>query len=208
MASILVVNPRKGVYKSNPGKKKGGAKRKRARSRKRSGGAVSAARRPTTTVTVSKVTRYRQNPRGLIGSVTQAIVPAAMGAGGALAADIALGYIPLPDAMRAGPMRHLTRGLASIAVGILAGFVLKPDKARIVMGGGLTVAFHSLAREALQKAVPDIRLGDMDEDLGAFESELNALLANEQSMGALALDPTGGVAGFDPAFSGFGEYSY
>jgi hypothetical protein len=109
--------------------------------------------------------RRYSNPRFSLGNITGQLVPAAYGAGGALALDLALGYIPLPDMLKTGYARHATRIVGALGIGWLASKFLR-GRGAAVGQGALTVAMYGLFRDvALQFAPAAIsaRLGEYEE---------------------------------------------
>lgn len=154
---------------------------------------------------------YRRNPRGgFLSVVTDGAVPAAIGASGALAADFMLSFVPLPERVKAGAMRHVSRAAAAVLLGGVASYFVKPAMALQIGTGALTVAFHGAFRDVLARMLPaniSARLGDYDEmdlsalgiyssgpveepDLAAFESRLaqaddDGMAAFEQTMNGL-----------------------
>lgn len=181
------------------------ASTKRRRRRSTSSSAPRRRRRARTAIVT--VRRYRRNPRGLsvkglMGLVTDALMPSAIAAGGALGTDLALAYVPIPERFKTGPVRHATRAIASILLGVGASFVLKPAHAAQILSGGLTVTFHQAARDAMARALPNVRLASADDDgVSAFEQEVAELLESERSMGALTFEPGPQLAAFDNPFA-------
>jgi hypothetical protein len=190
MSAIYVVNPRK-----RRKARKSRARKSTTRRRRRSTPAVAAAPKRRRRASKSRavcVLSYKLNPRfgvNLVGNVTSALVPSAIAAGGALVADVALGFafdkLPIPEKFKAGALRHVARGVAAVGVGTLASFLVKPDMARQIMAGGLTVAMHGALRDTLARVAPQVPLADLDEDMGTLERDLGTLIADERAQGAL-----------------------
>lgn len=89
-----------------------------------------------------------QNPfsvRGLTGSV----MPALIGAGGAIATDVAMAYLPLPAQLQSGWMNILTRAAVAIGVGYAAGAVVNKQIGKEVAAGGLIVVAYGALKQAL-----------------------------------------------------------
>ena len=128
-----------GMYVSNPRRRK-----RRA-----------AARRPTK---ARRRTRYRRNPtmRGIINSL---ILPAATAGAGALALDVLWGFVPIPENIKTGPMRHVAKGLGAIVLGQLVGMVGNKRMGDTMALGALTVTFHSAFREMTAQFMPGVPLG-------------------------------------------------
>lgn len=128
-----------GMYVSNPRRRK-----RRA-----------ATRRPTR---ARRRTRIRRNPtmRGIINSM---VIPAATAGAGALALDVLWGYVPVPDAIKTGPMRHVAKGLGAVVLGQLVGMAGGRKMGDTMALGALTVVFHSAFREMTAQFMPNIPLG-------------------------------------------------
>lgn len=155
MAQMMLINPRKRRRKT--AKKRAAPKRRRSRT-------MARVRRS------SPARRRRRNPINLdIKSIMKnTLMPSATAAGGALAVDLALGYIPLPDMLKTGPMRHVVKGVAAIGMGMLASIFVKPKTAELFATGAMTIAIYDASKEAIAQIAPEIKMGaydDMD-DLG------------------------------------------
>lgn len=157
---------------------------------------------------------YRRNPRsGFLAVLTEGALPAAIGAGGALAADFALSYLPLPDNMKAGAMRHVSRAAAAVLLGGAASYLVKPALALQIGTGALTVAFHGAFKDALARVLPPeiaARLGDYDEldlsGLGIYSpgpAEAPGVAAFERRLAQM--DDDDGMAAFERSMSGLGD---
>lgn len=157
---ILLVNPRKRRRRKTSTKRKTTAKRAAPKRRR------SPVRRRR------RVTRAKRNParRGVMGMAQQSFMPAVQGSAGAIGLDLLLGYAPLPPALQSGMARHLVKGVGAIALGGVAGMIGSKSMARNMTQGALTVALHGAAREMMQTAMPDIKLGMTDYDMGYVSS--------------------------------------
>lgn len=128
-----------GMYVSNPRRRKKAVRRRRpTRSRRR--------------------TRYQRNPtmRGIINSL---IMPAATAGAGALALDVLWGFVPIPDAIKTGPMRHVAKGLGAVVLGQIVGKIGSRKMGDTMALGALTVVFHSAFREMTAQFMPGVPLG-------------------------------------------------
>jgi len=114
-------------------------------------------RRPNPISVVRRRVRRSRNPlnSGLVGSL---LMPAVWGAGGALALDIAWGYLPIPATIKAGPLRYLAKGAGAIALSMIAGKATSKRNADLLGIGALTVIVHDAAKEALTKAAPTLKM--------------------------------------------------
>lgn len=108
-----------------------------------------------------KKSKYRRNPimskaNGIIGQVTSAGIAAA----GAISLDVAWSFLPLPDMIKVGPMRHVAKAVGAIGLGMLAGMLVKKETANSLAAGALTVVMYNAAREVLTNVAPQIALGE------------------------------------------------
>lgn len=115
----------------------------------------------------SRRRRHRRNPLGglSVNSVIGQLVPAAYGAGGAIALNLALSYLPLPDMLKTGWPRHVTRLAGAMAVGWAAKKFLGGPRASAVGFGALTVVVYDIVKGLIATASPEIgaRLGDFED---------------------------------------------
>jgi len=107
--------------------------------------------------------RRRHNPRFSVAGITSQLVPAAYGAAGAVALDVALGYIPLPAMFQTGYGKHGARIVGALGIGWLARKFLG-SKGNAVAAGALTVAMYSLVKDVVVQFAPSVKgLGDYEE---------------------------------------------
>ncbi len=102
--------------------------------------------------------RYRRNPtmRGMINSL---VIPAATAGGGAVLLDVLWGFLPVPEGIKTGPMRHVAKGLGAIVLGNLVGMTGNKKMGDTMALGALTVTFHAAFREMTAQFMPQIPLG-------------------------------------------------
>lgn len=111
----------------------------------------------------SRRIKRRSNPiakLGLGGIVKNTIMPAAVGAGGAITLDLLWSFLPIPVSIKTGPMRHAAKGVGAIGLGLLAGMLIKKDTANALATGAMTVVMYNAAREAVAQFAPNIALGE------------------------------------------------
>lgn len=191
MAHMMLVNPkrkrrtkrRKSSMRRNPRRRRhsftpaqiaagfgGGGRRKRRRSRK----AMRTNPRP------HRRRRFRRNPRGGgIASLRRApgmflreqLMPAVIGASGALAVDIAWAYAPVPPNIKTGAFAPLVKIGGAVVMGaIVSRFVNKRFGAGIV-SGYLTVTAFDFIKGMVAKALPNVTLaGGYPYDLGFYQA--------------------------------------
>lgn len=126
--------------------------------------------------------KRRHNPiaakLGLGGIVGRTVLPAAIAAGGALTLDLVWGFLPLPESVKVGPMRHAVKAVGAIGLGLLASMVLKRDTANALASGALTVVMYNAAREAIGSLAPGIALGEY---VGISNPQLSEYLAGDDA---------------------------
>lgn len=145
---------------SNPSKRRRGRKKtasgKRRKSAKRSTAKRSSRR---------KSLKFRSNPirtRGMMNRVVdQQLIPAAKQAAGALAVDVAFGYLGayIPAQLSTGVLRHVTKAAGAILLSAVASNFVKSSTANEMAKGALTVTLHDAAKEILAGTLPGVPLG-------------------------------------------------
>jgi hypothetical protein len=94
--------------------------------------------------------RYRRpNPIGNFFKDT--LIPSAVGGAGALALDVAVAALPLPPAMKTGPMAPIVKVAGAVGLGMLAGQFLGRKTGEQVAAGALTVTIYNFARVTLNR---------------------------------------------------------
>lgn len=131
-----------------------------------------------------------------IGNVFQdTVMPAAVAAGGAIGLDILWGMLPLPIALKTGPVRYVAKGVGAVAMGMVASMVVNERVAKNFTAGALTVVIYESLREALSTWMPQLALSayDINDTLGypsaamdvGTEGELSAYFPTQgNEMGA------------------------
>lgn len=135
------------------------------------------------TVGSARIRRYKMNPRrrrhrnpisvkGVVGQ----LVPAAYGAAGGIALDVALGYVTpmLPSMLTTGYVKHATRIAGALGIGWGAKKFLGA-KGDAVAKGALIVAMYGLLKDVIVQFAPGVKgLSGYEEvtvntgDLGAY----------------------------------------
>jgi len=133
--------------------------------------------------------RRRSNPigGGIVRELTATLVPSAIGGVGALAVDVAMAALPLPDVVKTGAMRPLARIAAAVAVGAAAGMVTNKRTGHQVMAGALTVVLYDTIKGIAAKfaggKVPGIGVYDIP-GIGMYEVQpAEPMLLPDGSMG-------------------------
>lgn len=109
-----------------------------------------------------------------------------MGASGALALDIAWGYLPIPITLKTGMLRHVAKGVGAIALGYLANMVTTRSNAEQMTRGAMTVVIHGAMKEITQQFLPNVPLdgmgyysAGMPAGVGAYVNGMGAYIASE-----------------------------
>lgn len=179
MSELMLVNPRKRRRKS--GKRKMTAKQAKYFSprRKRRAAASSprrrrraSARRAAAPVARRARRSRRRSVRSFLkntsGSLSlkpnvfirETLIPSAIGGAGALAVDAAWAAIPLPAQIKSGPMAPIAKAAGAVAVGLIASKVAGKKIGAQVTSGYLTVLAYNLIKGMVQKALPQLPLGE------------------------------------------------
>jgi len=224
MEQLLLVNPkrrRRRLPPRGPGgkflKRGSTSKRRRSGSRRRRrrnpipGAAVMAAnpvrryRRRRASRSVSR-RRRRRNPaafgRGFIGALTAPIMPAIMGASGAIANEVLFRFLPLPLNLKTGMIGTLSRAAVAVGAGMALDRVLGRKFASQMTAGALTVLAYGQLKGMLATAMPQLvseYISD-DETVGYY----GAGTVLEEMPSSLRDIPNSLAEEYD--FSGIGEY--
>lgn len=190
MAELMLINPRKRRRKS------------KVRARKRSRSRIRARRRKSYPLAMMNNPRKRRRrSRGMRRSfkratggfkpmafVNETLMPSAIGAAGALGLDMLLGFIPLPETLKVGPMRPLVRIAGAVGIGVIAGMVTNKRMGEQVGAGALTVVLYDTLKGFVQRTMPNVKLGEYnDVDITEYPTleYLNpgAVVSDTDSMG-------------------------
>lgn len=107
--------------------------------------------------------RRHRNPRfgmpNMRGIVKGTLMPAAIGASGALALDVAMGYAQpyLPAMLQSKWAMLAVKVVGAIGIGMVAGKVLGRERGRVATLGAATVVVYGAAKSALAQALPTVK---------------------------------------------------
>lgn len=177
---ILLINPRRKRSRRRPmsalqrkyfGRRVSHAARNPRRSPRRR--VTRARRNPSTALSIpspARRIRRRRSVRGrarlfrrrrssgnissFSGFTSNALMPAAIGAAGALALDMAWAHLPLPPTLMSGPLAPITRIAGAVGIGMLAGMVAGKKFGGAAMLGALTVTGYDLIKGYMTAAAP------------------------------------------------------
>lgn len=144
----------------------------------------------------------RRNPIGLSGGALMAqMMGAAQGAAGAVAVDIAIKYLPIPAAMKAGNMQHVTRAALAVGLGLLGRKFVGRAAGRMAEGA-LTVSAYGMLKNIVNSA--GMKLAGAD-DMGQYMSEYVGYVEPAQLAYAESFEGVPEMSGgeFVPANSSF-----
>jgi len=174
-AKLVAFNRRKARGKSAPVKRR----RKAPAKRRSTGRAAPVARRRASSVAKRRAAplRRRRNPiKRKAGMVDTYLYPALIASSGALAVDIIWSYLPIPDAIKVGPMRHPAKVAIAVGASMLAGNVVNKDTADLMGVGAITVIGHNALRELVGTYVPGLKM----DGIGYMSP---AVIAGQENMG-------------------------
>ena len=102
--------------------------------------------------------RHRRHNPFSTGGLKAVLVPAAYGAAGALAMNIAYGYLSpsLPATLTTGYVPALVKGAAAVGLGMLIGKFMSRQDGVYATVGGLTVVLLGLVTPMIQSAAPTL----------------------------------------------------
>lgn len=154
MAQLMLINPAKRPTKrrrkaTRSPAQKAATRRMLAANRRTSRAAPKRRRRnPIAASAVSRVTRRTRRARsrnpigmtGILGSITDA----AIGAGGALAVDMAFNYLPLPANFKTGMAGTAAKAATAIALGTIGRKVLGRTAGKMAAGALTVIAYDAM----------------------------------------------------------------
>jgi hypothetical protein len=117
--------------------------------------------------------RRRRNPsggRGFLGALTAPLMPAVVGAGGAIANEVAFKFLPLPANLKTGMIGTLARAAVAVGVGMALDRVAGRRIASQMTAGALTVLAYGQLRSVLATAAPNL-VGEYisgDDEMGYY----------------------------------------
>lgn len=183
----IAANPRRRRRRRNP--IAAIAANPRRRRRRRNPIAIANPRRRRRRASAIRVRRRRSNPRMLSPrGIMNALIPAGMGAVGAVALDVAMTWVPLPAQFQTPLWRNVARIVGAIGLGYAASFVIGREKAKQVTLGALTVASYTVVRDLVTQNFPQIGLSGAEtydmSDLRMGYISPSPMLTNARGVGA------------------------
>lgn len=158
MAQLMLINPAKRPSKRRKATRspaqKAATRRMLAANRTRKAPATRRRRRnPVSALSTVHTRRARRRARNPIamGGIMSSLTDAAIGAGGALAVDMAFNFLPLPATLKTGMAGTAAKAATAIAIGTLGRKVLGRTAGKMA-AGALTV----IAYDALKAYVPGV----------------------------------------------------
>lgn len=183
MAQLALINPAR--------RKKSKAKRKSSRRRNPVSPSNAVRAMAANPKRKKRFSRRRRNPAaraGIGGMIQKNVIPAVTAAGGALGLDILWGMLPLPEQVKAGPMRHVAKAAGAIALGFVAQNIVKRETAQLMTLGMLTTITHSALREMTTRFAPQLALGMVNDELAAYDDMYMSAVTTD-SLGYVSPNP-------------------
>jgi hypothetical protein len=117
------------------------------------------------------------------------VMPAAIAGMGALSLDVAMGFMPLPENLKSGPLRHVVKGFGAVLLGMAVGMVTNKRTGDTMALGALTVTAYNAFRELAGTFAPGLTLGyysaganaGYDPQLGYYVSSPNMITSGGES---------------------------
>lgn len=209
------------LYVSNPSRRRGKRKSKSRKSRK--GVRVIQIKTNPTRKRRSSSRRHRRGFRGFrrnpiriapAGFFPNVLAPSIFGAGGALVVDIAVGSLPIPTTWLQGYFAPLTKMAVALGIATIGGRITKRGSflMKSVGVGAFTCALHDLARSAISRVAPNVKLGEFVTDgLGGLNLNTVPVLAlpqggQQQQLGRYQIStPPDRLAEFVDDGAGYGD---
>lgn len=187
MASLMLVNPRKRRSTKSKSKSK-------ITKRKRSPGRALASVKTT-------VRRYRRNPiagRGIVSKIGDG----AIGAGGALVADLLMAKLPIPEQFTSSPlMSSVTKGVLGIGAGMaVSKFARNKKLGEQLAAGAVTIAMYNAGRGMIG---PSLGLSSVDDGLLGWD---DGLLGYEDFNDGMGWNSPESVQDWDSSLEGYDEF--
>lgn len=171
MPGVFMVNPSKRRRKAKTGRKANGQFKRNPTAPQR---AAAKRARPPARITVTarqnpsrrrrRRMGFRRNPlsvghgKGSFDILTM-FFPAVMVGGGAVVAEVAMGYLPIPDNFKTGNLRYVTKMGISVAVGWAVSKFANKSMGEAIALGGVAITAHDLIKAQLIKAMPTLAFG-------------------------------------------------
>lgn len=189
MAQLMLINPRR---RSAGRKKTRTAAQKRAtaklvalnKSRKRRSNPIAAnpkrrTYRHAAASSAPRRSRRRSNPISLRNPVAM-LMPALIGAGGALAVNAVVNYIPLPAMLTQGRMRYVTKFGIAVLLGTV-GRKFLGSKAEKMAEGSMIVTMTDALKDVVGGAT-GLQLGENDDGIAYYSPAQIAEYTDQMSM--------------------------
>ncbi|MDE2020668.1 MAG: hypothetical protein KGJ13_10065 [Patescibacteria group bacterium] len=111
-----------------------------------------------------RISHLRRNPRRVFGStrgfINSTLVPAGVGALGALGVDLVIGYgTPyMPASLQSGMMLNAVKIAGAVGVGWIAGMIAGKKFGEEAMAGAITVTLYDIVKGYAKSAMPTLPL--------------------------------------------------
>jgi hypothetical protein len=108
---------------------------------------------------------FRRNPIGRgglsLGAVMGLVAPGVLVGGGAVGAEVVMGYLPIPAAWKTGYVRHLVKGGLGVAGGLIIADVFGMKKLGEYFAlGAVAIASHDAFKDMITTQMPGLSFGE------------------------------------------------
>ncbi len=179
------------------------------RSRRRRVAAFRANPAPRRRRRVSARRSYRRNPSSRMGgkgsfSIMGVILPSIAVGVGAVGAELLMGYLPIPAALKSGPMRYAAKAAVSIAAGYaIARFGNKKIGEAFAMGG-VAIAAHDMVKALVTSTLPGAQFGGWADYGYVTQAQAYGTMPGGGALGYYSPGANVGMGEYVP--NGLGEY--
>jgi hypothetical protein len=102
--------------------------------------------------------RFRRNPSGGVGKLSAMVLPAVFIGLGAVGSEIVCGYLPIPLAWKAGPMRYIVKGAVGVGIGLVLAKAFKQKRLGYYFAAGaIAIATHDFVKNLIASNAPAVR---------------------------------------------------
>lgn len=97
-------------------------------------------------------------------NIAGVIMPAVLIGGGAVGAELLMGYLPLPAVLKTGPLRYVTKAAVSVAAGYFIAKYGNKKAGEAFAMGGIAIATHDALKAGVTQFMPGARFGGFNWD--------------------------------------------
>lgn len=176
MAELMLVNPRRRKRRRNPVRKMTAKQAKyfapRKRKRRHSVARASVARSPRRVSRRRHRRSYRRATKSFAAAFSPkslmqgTLMPAAIGAAGAVGFDVLWAMAPIPATLKTGPASPLVKIGAAVAAGVLVSKFVSPKVGSAIAAGAVLVTAYDVIKNTIRANVPQLPLSEYVDGFG------------------------------------------